>query len=299
MKIGLTGGTGFIGQHFVKEYADGNTFVVATAHEMDGSYFQHKNIAYVLSDYSERSYREIFDGCSCIIHLGAKRFTPENEKRFSNYLDNVISSENVFEAASALGIQNIVNISTTSVYSPSQGQPYKEEKTFPLNFYGASKLCVEKMSELYNKKRGLRIKTLRLAQVLGLGERGGFLLAVYLENALRGKTLDVYGRGISAKEYIYIKDVTAAIMKACLKPELSGPFNIGSGVSTTNLELAKSFCKVFENPEGYRLLTDKKEDGLSFLMDVTLAAEQLGFCTQYSLESALADMKKELEGQDK
>lgn len=299
MKIGLTGGTGFIGQHFIKEYADGNTFMVATAHETGGSYFQHKNVFYRHVGYTADSFGSAFEGCDCIVHLGAAKSSVSDERSIVNFYGNITSSENVFYAAQRLGIKNVVNISSRCVYEPGLKKPFRETAAAPLNRYGAAKLCVENIAAMFNRAYDMKIKSLRIAQVIGLEVRAGDLPAVYLEKCLQQQQLAVYGHGISAKEYIYIKDVTAAIMKACLKPELSGPFNIGSGVSTTNLELAKSFCKVFENPEGYRLLTDKKEDGLSFLMDVTLAAEQLGFCTRYSLESALADMKKEFEEQDK
>lgn len=295
MKIGLTGGTGFIGQHFLKDYADRHTFVAATSRENTGGFYQHPNIRYVISDYSIDSYRSMFMGCDCIVHLGAKRYSAENEKCFAHYIENITASECLFEAACLLGIHNVVNISTTSVYNPNQKQPYTEEQTHPFNRYGISKLCVEELAGLFNRKKGMHIKSLRLAQVIGLGERSGYLLAVYLERCLKGKTLEVFGRGESAKEYIYIKDVTAAIMCACLKESLVGSFNIGTGTATTNLNLAKAFCSVFRNEGGYRLLPEKQEDGLAYCMDVSHAKETLGFCAEYDLCSALVDMKKELE----
>lgn len=299
MKIGLTGGTGFIGQHFVREYADSHTFVVATAHKGNDSCFQHENVIYRHTDYSADSFCGVFEDCDCIVHLGAMKSSAGDEKSIVNFYDNITSSENVFYAAQRLGIENVVNISSRCVYEPGLKKPFQEAAVSPLNRYGAAKLCAENIAALFNRNHGMKIKSLRIAQVIGLEVRAGDLPAVYLEKCLQGQQLAVYGYGKSKKEYIYIKDVVAAIMCACLKPELSGPFNIGSGVPTTNLELAQAFCKVFENPEGYRLLTDKKEDGLSFLMDGTLAAEQLGFCAHYSLETALADMKKDLGEQDK
>lgn len=298
MKIGLTGGTGFIGQHFLKEYAYSHTFIVATAHPAGSGCLRHENVYYQPTDYSADSFCSAFEGCDCIVHLGAAKSSAVDEKSIANFYGNITSSEHVFYAAQHLGIDNVVNISSRCVYHPDLEKPFSEDIVSPLNKYGAAKLCAENIAGMFNRSYGMKIKSLRIAQVIGLEARTGDLPAVYLEKCLQQKTLGVYGRGVSAKEYIYIKDVTAAIMSACLHPELSGAFNIGSGVQTTNLELAQSFCRVFENPGGYRLLTDKNEDGLSFLMDVTLAAEQLGFCARYGLEPALADMKKELGEQN-
>lgn len=295
MRIGLTGATGFIGQQLLKEYADCHTFVAATSHADVDSFYEHPNIRYVRSDYSVDSYRSIFAGCDCIVHLGAKRFSAENEKRFINYIENITASECLFEAACSLGIKNIVNISTISVYNPSQELPYKEAQAHPFNRYGISKLCIEELAGLYNRKSDMHIKSLRLAQVIGLGERGGYLLAVYLERSIGGQTLDVFGLGASAKEYIYIKDVTAAIMCACLKETLGGSFNIGTGKATTNLQLAQAFCSVFSNQGGFKLQPEKQEDGLVYCMDVSHAKEALGFTAEYGLYDALCDMKRELE----
>lgn len=295
MRIGLTGATGFIGQHLLKDYAFNHTFVAATSRLDTGRFFQHANIQYVHSDYSLASYRSIFDGCDCIVHLGAKRFSAENEKSIHNYIENITASECLFDAACTLGIKNIVNMSTISVYNPSQKPPYTEEQAHPFNRYGISKLCIEELAGLYNRKEGMYIKSLRLAQVIGLGERGGYLLAVYLERSLNGQTLNVFGQGLSAREYIYIKDVTAAIMCACQKETAAGPFNIGTGLAVSNLQLAQAFCSVFQNPGGYSLQQEKQEDGLSYNMDVSRAKLVLGFCAKYEIYGALTDMKKEVE----
>lgn len=295
MKIGLTGGTGFIGQHLLKDYADRHTFVAATSRENTGGFYQHPNIQYVFSNYSITSFCAAFAECDCIVHLGAAKSSAGAEKKIENFYCNISACENIFYAAHSLGIKNVINISSRCVYEPSLPKPFKEELTAPLNRYGAAKLCTENIAAIFNRSCGMKIKSLRLAQVLGSGMRSGDLLSVYLERSLKGKPLEVFGRGESAKEYIYIKDVTAAIMCACLKKSLGGSFNIGTGTATTNLNLAQAFCSVFRNEGGYRLLPEKQEDGLVYCMDVSRAKETLGFCAEYDLCSALVDMKKELE----
>ena len=47
MKIGLTGATGFIGQHLLKDYAGSHTFIAATSHADDRGFNRHSNIRYV------------------------------------------------------------------------------------------------------------------------------------------------------------------------------------------------------------------------------------------------------------
>ena len=105
MKIGLTGATGFIGQHLLKDYAGSHTFIAATSHADDRGFYRHSNIRYVFSDYSVDSYRSIFAGCDCIVHLGAVKSSPGAEKKMESFYGSITACENIFYAAQCLGIE--------------------------------------------------------------------------------------------------------------------------------------------------------------------------------------------------
>ena len=296
LKIGVTGGTGFIGQYLLREYADVCTFVVITSGNSKKKLFEAPTVHYVVGDYTEQSLCSTFAGCDGIVNLGAKRSSPESENAFSNYLGNLSFSESVFRAARELGIGNIVNLSSTAVYDKDLPVPFSEAMAVsPLSFYGASKRSIELCAALYNKRYGMHIKSLRLAQVVGEGERPGYILSVFKDRCREGLPLEIYGQGKSGKEYIYVKDVVRAIMLALEHSDKHGVYNIGSGVFTTNLELAQTFCRVFNNEAGYVFLSDKRENVYEYYMDTSLAKRELGFECKYDLNSAIADTKREME----
>ena len=295
-KIGVTGGTGFIGQHLLRENIGKYRFVVLTSGSKAGKSVTHDSISYIKGDYSEETLKKVFEGCDCIVHLGAKRSSAENEKAFSNYIDNLTFSEAVFRTGRDLGIKNIVNISSTAVYDNSLTAPFSENIAVdPISFYGVSKRSIELIALMYNKKFNMCIKSLRLAQIIGEGERAGYILSVFKERCREGKPLSVYGEGKNGKEYIYVKDVVDAIIAAVENPDKHGIYNIGTGRFTSNRELAETFCRVYDNKSGYELLTDKPDPENNYYMDVEKEKKELGFSCRFDLEASVRDMKRMAE----
>ncbi len=290
MRIGVTGGTGFIGQWLLRLYADAYEFVVLTSGNHTGERFAHEKVAYIKGDYSTKAMQEAFVGCDCLVHLGGILSTKEREERFLNYEENIRSAENLFQAARSLGIRNVVNISSRTVYDHNAPAPYKETMApLPMNHYAVAKLAVEHMAYLYNRKYQMKIKTLRLAQVFGAGGRGGYMMEVFRQKSEKGETLTVYDH--QGKELLYVKDAARAVLSACLQAEKEGVYNIGSGVFYTNAEIAEAFCRVYGNQAGY-VYDDKAVDiARKSYMDVSKAKEELLFWAQFTLEDAIRDMK--------
>lgn len=296
MKIGLTGGTGFIGQYLLKENVDENEFVVITSRDDCESLYTHSNIRYVTEKYDQDGFEKVFEECDAVAHLGAKRSSKESEQSILSYIENLRVSEDLFKACKQLNIKNIVNISSTAVYDTTLPLPFEESLAVaPLSNYGAMKHTVEGLAHLFNRKYDMNIKSLRIAQVMGVGERGGYMLSIFQERCLAQESLNVYGKGLAGREYIYVKDVARAIMCALKSETKKEIFNIGNGVITTNLELAQAFCKIFDNKAGYQCLEDKKEIIEHYLMAGELAKKELDFKPAYTLEEALYDMKGILE----
>lgn len=292
MRIGLTGGTGFIGQWLIRLYASKYEFVVLTSGNHSSEYFVHKNVCYKKGEYSPDSMREIFRGCDCLVHLGAGLSTKERETGFLNYQDNIASSENLFEAARSLGIRNVVNISSRTVYDHGRPGPYREDMVpLPMNYYAAAKLSVEHIASLYNRRFDMKIKTLRLAQIFGPGGRGGYMMEIFRQKSEAGEQITVLDN--QGKELLYVKDAAKAILCACLQPEKEGIYNVGSGIFHTNAQIADAFCKVYENKAGYVCSKDHVDDGIQNYMDVSKASKELEFQAEYTLENALRDLKEE------
>lgn len=295
MKIAVTGATGFVGKWLLKDFSDKHEFIIIGRKEL-GTYVNIDNnkYSYVCTDYTIPSLANAFKGIDAVIHLAAQRpGINYKSEGFDVSIENIKMSISVIEACLINNIKNIVMASSISVYSSENPLPWKEDMNVqPLGHYGIGKVTVENLSNFYNSKDKLNIKNLRIGRIVGTGEREGFMLTNFINQANRKETLKLYGKGIGKREYIYVRDVADALVSAVEAENSRGIYNIGTGVNTTHKDLAEMINKVFDNEGNLQLLEDKPEDTMEFLMNCEKAKNELNWKASWTLEEALQDMKK-------
>lgn len=301
MKIALTGGTGFIGKWILDLYNEKHEFVLIGRDKNIKEYeYNGVRYKYFNTDYSQESLSKILkEGFDAVIHLAAQRpGINYNSEGFDISIKNINISINILEACKENNLSNIVFASSISNYSIYNELPWKEDmQTQPIGYYGIGKVTVENLCNYYNEKYGMKIKNLRIARVVGVGEREGFMLMNFINKAYRKETLKLYGEGIGRREYIYVKDVASAFVNSVECKDKKGIFNIGTNENLSHRELAELINKVFDNEGNLELILDKEEDKTIFLMDSNKAKEELGWKHKWSLESALLDMKEIMDVQ--
>lgn len=277
-KIGLIGGSGFIGKYFQGIYAKKAELVEIA--RTNGA----------VSAYSAEQLNKALNGCDSAVIFAAKKVNQNEKQSLALYEDNVKTLENTLIACKDSGIKNIIYLSSRCVYSNLQKSPVREDgEIAPINYYGISKYAGELLCEYYNRNFGLNIKILRLSQVIG-DDKNGYLISRYTENAAEGKPLFVYGNAVGKRDYIYIKDACRAIWLSLENYALCGAFNIGSGVGTTVLELAEAVIEGFGSASEIEVQRDKKEDTSVCYLDTAKAKNELGFECKYSLKEAFREL---------
>jgi nucleoside-diphosphate-sugar epimerase len=295
MKIVVTGGSGFIGKWLALHLNKEGHEVLLTGREEQGSTLHIANMSftYARTDHDALSLTKLFKTSDAVVHLAAPRFV-DNE-RFDLYQENLRLAWNVFEAARFAGIHNIVWLSSRAVYDFQQPLPWKEDRpTVPLNLYGASKLAIESLASLLTQQHEMGIKSLRVAQVLGIGEKDDNVMSVFTSQAAQGTPLSLHGTGAVRRDYVYVKDVCGAILSALGKAETSGIFNIGSGKSLTLKQLAEAMIKGFESKGGLRFVPVASEPQEDWSLDISKAKSLLGWSPSWTLETAISDMRRNL-----
>lgn len=189
MKVLLTGGSGNLGQALVPRLLDqGNAPVILDVRAPPSA--SNKGAVFIEGSVLDRAkLTEICRGCDGIVHIAAWHGIHEDrgEKGAYEFFDlNVRGTFEVFEAAAAAGIGNIVFISTTSVYRPDTR-------------YGGSKILAERIAEDYRKHRLINVVTLRPR---------GFI--PYWDRAVYAKYSD-WARWFW-KGAVHIDDVAAAVI---------------------------------------------------------------------------------------
>jgi UDP-glucose 4-epimerase len=158
---------------------------------------------------------------------------------------NVGGTANVLEACRIAGSRRLVFVSTGgAIYGEGAGKalPLKEDSPVePLSPYGQSKFAAEGYLALYERLHGLSSLSLRLGNVYGprqdpLGEAG--VIAIFCGKLRTGDRPTVFGDGRQTRDYLYVGDVVEAALAAA-SSEASGPVNLGTGIETDVLELAR------------------------------------------------------------
>ncbi len=283
MKIAVTGGAGYIGREFIKEYSDQYSIISLSRSKQDNA---------VQTDYSCQHLTEALAGCDAIVHLASQKATKDNEANgLTAYFDSIRILEETLKAAKELGIKNVIFTSSRCVYGTFTDTKFTETDYLePINYYGICKIACEKLCEYYNQRFDMNIKVLRLGQVIGSDMNDKSLFNTFLHNAQSNLPLTIMGCDI--RDYIYIKDVCRAIQCSIEHPECKGIYNISSGIGIDNQMIAKDMIAYFSSSSEIEIKEPtfhKKPDRI--ILDMTKAATELEFqCACPTVNDMLKDI---------
>jgi nucleoside-diphosphate-sugar epimerase len=167
-------------------------------------------------------------GCDYVLHHAAKISVPEGEKEPIQYVSvNVEGTHNVLAAAHLLGVKRVVLASSCAVEGPS--------------VYGMTKRLNELFASKYYTINGLETVCLRYQNVFGerqslVGE--GAAIPIFITRLLTGQDVTIYGDGEQTREFVYVKDIAEANIRALRAPQAPGRvYNIATGRVVTVNEL--------------------------------------------------------------
>ncbi|PEW15573.1 NAD-dependent epimerase/dehydratase family protein [Priestia megaterium] len=295
MKIAITGGTGFLGKYVVDRIKKENHIPVVVTRSMKGE--ANSACEYRICDYSKDDLKDKLSDIDAVVHLAATRGSQGN---ISEFHDNEILTQSLYDICVELNIKNIVYASTISVYSGEETLPWTEhELPAPKLMYGVSKMVCEHIGNIYSKNKGLHIKNLRFAHLYGFNEKNNYMINRFFRQAFHKEQLVLHAQSVAKREFLYGKDAAKAVLCALKQNELSGTFNIGSSEALTNHEVASYINNIFENTDNLLVKDPSASEGIQpSYMDNSHAKNCLGFEPDYTFSSALEEiyaLMKELD----
>jgi UDP-N-acetylglucosamine 4,6-dehydratase/5-epimerase len=180
----VTGGTGSFGKKFVeimlREYRPKRLVIFSRdelkQHDMRAAGLDHPSLRYFIGDVRDASRLErALAGISVVVHAAALKQVPACEYNpFEAIQTNIIGGRNVIDAAINQGVKRVLGLSTDKAVNP-------------VNLYGATKLCAEKMfvqANAYAGAQDTRFSCARYGNVVG---SRGSVIPVFQEQRRRGR----------------------------------------------------------------------------------------------------------------
>jgi len=193
-------------------------------------------VDWVAGEFSDRAaLSRVVDGSELVFHLVGGR-APESSNRdpAGDLTDNVLSTLHFLDICRNRNVRRVVFASSGgTVYGVVKEIPIPENApTDPITAYGIGKLTIEKYLALYRHLHGLDSTILRIANPFGpfqVGYRKQGVIAAFVQQALNGEVLEIWGDGEVVRDFVYIDDVVEAITDAALYEGPHRIFNVGQG----------------------------------------------------------------------
>jgi UDP-glucose 4-epimerase len=285
MRAVVTGGAGFIGSNLVDALIERGDEVTIVDNFASGKR-ENLNPAATLVEHDIReSFRLDAD---VVFHLAAQADVQTSMKRPEyDAAVNVVGTVNVLQASP--GAQVIFASSGGAGYGEC-AEPAAEDAPFlPLSPYGIAKKCGEEYLAGWNRIHGTSHVALRFGNVYGERQDSGLeggVVAIFLERMARGEETVIYGDGEQSRDFVYVGDVVAAALAAVGRS--GGPYNVGTGVATTVNEIHAACRRAAGIEEPPRYEAARLGDVIRSVLDPTLAARELGWRAQVSLDDGIA-----------
>jgi UDP-glucose 4-epimerase len=312
MKVMVCGGAGYIGSACTEYLLDNGHEVVVfdslvTGHEAAID----SRAGFIKGDLADRELlmQSVKDGqFEAIMHFAAFSLVGESMTDPSKYFrNNLCNAINMADAAVAGGVRTIVFSSTAATFGEPDEIPIRETTTqCPINPYGESKLCFEKVLHWYNKAYGLQYAALRYFNAAGATENFGedhnpetHLIPIILQVA-QGKRekIMIYGDnydtadGTCIRDYIHILDLAQAHMLALNAPEC-GHYNLGTGNGLSVKEIIEAARKVTGHAIPAEVAPRRAGDPPRLIACSDLIKEKLGWQPQFEdAETIIASVWK-------
>lgn len=320
----VIGATGFIGIYLADALRESGYEVLATGRNKAAvEYLESKNIKCINLNMEnpedfEKLPKKNVEGVILLAGLlpANAQVDIDKDENAANYIKiNTIGTINVLEYCRKNNIEKI--ISTTSyadvINSWKKDVPLKEDE--PRNFkytgdhatYVISKNAASDMIEYYTQQHGLQGAVFRLPPVYGVGPHSEIYvngkyyktgIQTFIEKAMAGENIEIWGDPSTSRDLIYVKDVARAFIMALESDMTHGLYNMTSGVAVTLEEQVKTVIDIFsENGKRSKIVyrPELKNNTPSYLFDMTKAKEDFGFVPQYkSFKDMMLDYKKEM-----
>jgi UDP-glucose 4-epimerase len=307
MNILVIGGAGYIGSHVTRELLDGGHRVTVFDNLSSGlreNLFPDASFVYGdILDYTGLLHVMRDGGFDALVHLAAFKAAGESMIKPEKYsVNNISGTINILNAAVENSIKYVVFSSSAAVFGEPRYLPIDERHpTEPENYYGFTKLEIERFLGWYEKLKGIRFVSLRYFNAAGYDVKGRIkgrelnpanLIPIIMEAAAGiRREVQVFGNdydtpdGTCIRDYIHVSDLAAAHAKALDYISANGKsltVNLGSETGTSVLEVIETARRITGKPIPVIIAGRRAGDAAKLTASAAYARSVIGWEARYS-----------------
>ena len=301
MRILLTGGAGFLGSHLCDRLLDEGHELIVMDNLLTG---RVKNIAHLFGrdgftfvKHDVTQYIYVKGPLDYVLHFAS----PASPDDFSRYPIRILKV-GAHGTHNALGVARgkkakFFFASTSEIYGDPLVHPQPESYLGNVNtlgvrsVYDEAKRFAEAMTMAYYRERGVDTRIVRIFNTYGprMRKNDGRAIPNFVNQALAGEPLKVYGDGRQTRSICYVSDLIEGIYRL-MQTDYHEPVNIGNPASETSmLDLAKKIIELTDSISEIALMPNAQigDDPQMRQPDITLAKKLLGWEPQVTPEEGL------------
>jgi dTDP-glucose 4,6-dehydratase len=306
-RVFLTGGSGFLGRWLIESllYANKALNLDATLFVLTRSVARFRGIAPQLAanpalslvEGDVRHFLQPAGKFDYLIHAAAD--TALSTSNVVDAIDTEIAGfQNTFSFAVRSQVSRVLFLSSGAVYGPHQSiQPISEDAPCDLNpatcqsRYGELKRLGELYGASYASRFGLEVVIARCFSFFGPYQNldSHFAIANFLRDATAVKDIVIRGDGLDRRSYLYAADLAIWLWRLLILGKSCVPYNVGSDIPISLLELANVISRVAGTGVAVRVLGGERRGlaGSSYVPNVDRARRDLGLGQLITLEEGI------------
>jgi dTDP-glucose 4,6-dehydratase len=297
--IVVTGAAGFIGSNFVEflvQTYDNPSITIIDSLTYAGDRSRLNDFSNQISFYEEdiadrRTLEKIFEkeNPDIVVNFAAESHVDRSIESGEPFIQsNVRGAHNLMEASIEQGIEKFIQISTDEVYgSKEEGKFREEDELEPSSPYSASKASADMLANSFYVTHDLPVVIARPTNNFGPRQHTEKLIPKFINKAINGEKLPLYGEGTNIRDWLYVKDNCRAIDLLLREGESGEIYNIGANNLKQNIEVTRRILEILGKDENLiEFVEDRKGHDQRYAVDSS-KIKNLGWRSEVEFEEGL------------